>query len=369
IGETWATPPYRPGPLGAGRWHLLLGPYKIGPNGLDYEARFWFDPSLQPHIPDLEPIPAPSVRRLPELIEPGWVRGDVHTHSVASDGDSTLPELLQAAKDAGLDFLGSTDHHAAILPSGNDDPDLPVLIPGIEVTTYKGHWNVWGADRWFDFRLPDGESVRREIKAAIDAGGFVSMNHPKPFGPLWEYGFGLGYQAIEVWNGFWPALNATSLGVWDLHLATGQRVVAMGGSDTHFLRGEETGKFAKAELGQPSMWVKPEDPRSAVSILAELRAGRSFITAGPEGPQILIDVPERNVLRVRTASATGLALQIISSGKVIAATAVDSDRWTWELTIPAGLPHLRAQLTDAQGNVEALSNALWFAGQNVESEV
>lgn len=360
VGEHWATPPYRSGPLGEGTWNVLLGPYKIGPDGLDFAVRIWFDAGLTRPGPDLRPIEATPPRRLPDLIESGWVRGDLHTHSVASDGDSTLSEVLQAAGDAGLDFLGSTDHNAAIFPIAPEGYDYPVLIPGIEVTTYKGHWNVWGADRWFDFRLPDGESVRKEIEEAIAAGGFVSMNHPKPFGPLWEYGIGLGYQGVEVWNGYWPTLNSVSLGVWDLHLATGQRVVALAGSDMHFLRGEDSGPFSRAELGHPTMWVKPEDPTNPDSILNEVRAGRSFISGGPEGPQLLVDIPKRGRLRVRTATATGLALQLISSGKVIAAAAVGEDRWSWEEELPAGLSHVRAQLVDAAGNVEALSNALWL---------
>src|SRR5215213_4444159 len=34
LDEEWATPPYRPGAIGAGDWHVLLGPYKIGPREL-----------------------------------------------------------------------------------------------------------------------------------------------------------------------------------------------------------------------------------------------------------------------------------------------------------------------------------------------
>src|SRR5687768_9668031 len=36
IAADWATPPYRAGPILAGTWHVLLGPYKIGTRGLDY---------------------------------------------------------------------------------------------------------------------------------------------------------------------------------------------------------------------------------------------------------------------------------------------------------------------------------------------
>src|SRR5688572_14122834 len=45
IDEAWATPPYRAGVIGGGTWQLVLGPYKIGPNGLAYTAEIWLDPN------------------------------------------------------------------------------------------------------------------------------------------------------------------------------------------------------------------------------------------------------------------------------------------------------------------------------------
>ena len=46
IDEAWSTPPYQPGLPGAGVWHVLLGPYKIGPRGLDYTVNVWFNSDL-----------------------------------------------------------------------------------------------------------------------------------------------------------------------------------------------------------------------------------------------------------------------------------------------------------------------------------
>jgi len=361
IGTTWATPPYRPGPIGEGTWQLLLGLYKIGPSGLDYRAEIWFDPVLSPPVASPGEITASKVSNLPEPIEAGWLRGDLHSHSIASDGDSSLQDLLGTARDAGLDFLGVTDHNAAMLPNaGGLDRTLPVLIPGIEVTNYRGHWNVWGAERWFDFRLLEAGDVSREMKIASDAGGLVSVNHPRPFGPNWEYGFGLDYHAIEVWNGPWPFLNSVSLGIWDMHLTLGRRVVAAGGSDTHFLKGEDRGAIPRAQLGHPSVWVKPANPSSATSILDEVRNGRSFISAAPRGPQLLLRRTGTGSIAVHTSSARGRTLMLITSGHPFAAMAVDQDLWAGDFPIPEHATHVRAQIVDACGNVEALSNAIWL---------
>ena len=48
IGDDWATPPYRAGVLQPGTWRLLLGAYKVAPEGLDYQADIWFDPGIEP---------------------------------------------------------------------------------------------------------------------------------------------------------------------------------------------------------------------------------------------------------------------------------------------------------------------------------
>jgi hypothetical protein len=133
IGADWATPPYRAGAPRPGIWRLLLGAYKVAPEGLDYEADIWFDPGLAPEPVDAAPAHVtPPEPRAPAL-EPGWLRGDLHCHSTHSDGDSTPDALLAAAESLGLDFLGITDHNAPPF-TGNLSEAGPLLIPGPEVT-------------------------------------------------------------------------------------------------------------------------------------------------------------------------------------------------------------------------------------------
>ena len=359
IDAEWATPPYRPGPLGAGEWQILLGAYKVGPEGLNYQVSLWFDAGLEPPEEERPVATAPVRPALPSPLEPGWVRGDLHCHSLASDGDSTLLELLRAAAEAGLDFLGVTDHNAAILPVRPAGAEgLPVLVPGIEVTTYGGHWNVWGTDRWYDFRSLDREAVRREMAIARAEGGFVSVNHPRPFGPAWEYGVDLGYHAIEVWNGPWLFLNAVSLAYWDAHLRAGYRVVALGGSDTHNLKGEHTGLLPRAKLGEPTVWVRPEGPVTAASILDAMHQGRVFISASPMGPQLYLTGSGDEVL-VKTGGAVGKTVALIADQGAVASAAIDRDVWSSTFVYPPNARFLRAQIVDEAGNLQAISNPIW----------
>ncbi len=51
--------------------------------------------------------------RLPNLIEPGDIRGDLHCHTVASDGKATIEEMAQAARALGYEYLAITDHSAS----------------------------------------------------------------------------------------------------------------------------------------------------------------------------------------------------------------------------------------------------------------
>jgi DNA polymerase (family 10) len=56
---------------------------------------------------------AKTGRGLPDLIELGDIRGDLHCHTVASDGKATIEEMAQAARALGYEYLAITDHSAS----------------------------------------------------------------------------------------------------------------------------------------------------------------------------------------------------------------------------------------------------------------
>ena len=67
---------------------------------------------------------------------------ELHCHTLHSDGDFSVKELQEAAKENHLSLIALTDHNTM---SGWDELDDSVVpaIRGIEWTTYFGHMLVW----------------------------------------------------------------------------------------------------------------------------------------------------------------------------------------------------------------------------------
>ncbi len=70
----------------------------------------WIPPELREDRGELKFKTADDV---PALIEPGDLRGDLHMHTVLSDGRNTAEEMALAARDLGLEYIAITDHSAS----------------------------------------------------------------------------------------------------------------------------------------------------------------------------------------------------------------------------------------------------------------
>lgn len=358
IAEGWATPPYLAGPIMPGTWHVLLGAYKVGPHCCEYEIAIDF--LKEPGDPPPRLTTVNAVRPgLQSGAEPGWMRGDLHCHTLHSDGDSWPAEMLAHAVERGLDFLGVTDHnqvgHHADYARATGTW-LPTVLPGIEVTTYGGHWNAWGTDTWWEFREPTTEATSAAMHAASAAGALVSVNHPKPFGPAWEYPDAAGYHAIEVWNAAWERLNHVSLAFWEAQLRAGRRIVAVGGSDTHKLREVDPDNRHGRMLGLPTTWAQASDA-TPEAVLDALRAGRAFISRDVEGPQLYLQRDEGG-FRVRAVGARGAVLALVSADGVVATAAITREDWC-DTFVRAARGYVRAQVMDEHGQLLALANPIF----------
>jgi hypothetical protein len=286
ISETYATPGYRPCPLVPGEWGILIGAYKVAPAGVTvlYELSF-----------------TPKRLRL--------LKGDLHTHTLASDGVLTAEELARHAQRQGLDFLAITDHNQMV--SAEALPQVPgfTLIPGIEWTHYQGHANFLGVDKPYDelFFANTPEEAQARFTSARSRGALITVNHP--FDELCPFQFNmnsLSFDCLEIWNGPMRESNLRAIGFWQSLLMAGKKVPVCGGSDYH----------------RDQLFIFPGGPTTCVhamsaspaDILSGLRQGHAYITFAPNGPTLEMtagdaipgdSVPFSSVKKIRI-SASGL---------------------------------------------------------------
>jgi DNA polymerase (family 10) len=82
--------------------------------GLDY-----IPPELRENCGEIE---AAEKHTLPEVIELGDIRGDVHMHTVETDGRNTIEEMVEAARARGYKYMAITDHTKNLaMTNGLDD--------------------------------------------------------------------------------------------------------------------------------------------------------------------------------------------------------------------------------------------------------
>lgn len=71
---------------------------------------------------------------LPSLVEPADIRGDLHTHTVWSDGSNTIEEIVDGAAEFGHEYVCITDHASGpgiVGGVGLDDEEIREQIPEI----------------------------------------------------------------------------------------------------------------------------------------------------------------------------------------------------------------------------------------------
>jgi DNA polymerase (family X) len=80
-------------------------------------------PYIAPELrEDRGEIAAAAAGKLPKLVELADLRGDLHTHTVATDGKNTLEELAEAARARGHKYLAITDHSRHLTVAHGLDP-------------------------------------------------------------------------------------------------------------------------------------------------------------------------------------------------------------------------------------------------------
>jgi hypothetical protein len=282
ITKAQATPGYLPGELEPGTWQVMIGLYRMPVDGIEYRVTAEVTGAGAGLAPEPRPGPVPPLtqrpphRDLPAAAGHRWLAGDLHTHTVHSDGAMTVSELARFAVGQGLDFIAITDHntisHHAELPAAAQAHQI-ILVPGQEVTTIAGHASAFGDLGWIDFR----RTADSWLEATERHGGLLSINHPIGGHVSWTIPMARRPPLIEVWHWSWLDPRWTSSLAW--WLAWDPAAIPVGGSDWHR-------PGSDAPPGSPTTWIETAAAEPE-ALLDGLRAGRTAISATRDGPVLL----------------------------------------------------------------------------------
>lgn len=243
-----------------------------------------------------------------------WFRGNTHTHTLRSDGDSPPDSAARWYRDNGYGFLFITDHETITDPAPLNakfgKPGSFLLIVGQEVTqrladTRKEgarqlHVNSLGASAVVmplgERGLANGITVRaayeRNLKEIKAAGGVPQVNHPNfrwsvrlddllalPDSTLMEIANahilvnnqgGASDDGVQV-----PSTEA----LWDSLLTRGKVIFGVGDDDSHSFKPEFADGHEQTRPGRAWTMVRA-DTLTSEAILSGLRRGDFYASTG-----------------------------------------------------------------------------------------
>ena len=294
-----------------------------------------------------------------------WLKGNLHSHTVFSDGHLTPEEMKAAYKHHGYDFLAVTDHNV-YTDTRHMTEDTFTMIQGFELSGKNdpGNRNIHVHFLWDDsltefthgqdMNLPqaNAQATQDFSYAMRDKGAFVMLNHPH-----WsmltspEVKDENPYHAVEIMNYATEWLENTGDGsvFWSELLLRGLRLWGGGSDDNH-------NEFPLDSLYCDSFGgftvVKARD-RSPKAILEALKTGSYYTSTGPAIYDFYVEGDEVHVM-------TSPCERIYVCGEQYAAQSKLGRHVTEFVTKLKGYEHVvRCEAMDAAGR-SAYSNPIFL---------
>ncbi len=386
IGVAQSSRCYLPGAILAGTWTIQIGKAHLDPAGAHYAIDVTCrDDATLPVLPQASyaaPVLEPTRR---------WYKGDFHVHSIQSgDATATFDQIIALARSRGLDFANISDHntiaqHALLAAIQPDHPDF-LFLRGAEITTYSGHGNAVGIHAYVDHRLGlNGRTVTNIIDDVTAQGGIFIVNHPvldlgaACIGCRWDHIDDTPWDkvtGIEVITGNYDigilAFYPRALALWDMELAAGNKIAAIGGSDDHTAGMNETS--TGSPIGSPTTLVLA-DNLSEAAIVEALKHGRTIVNLqGPDAPVVELKLGDHEIgdevaglghyaFAVKVTGGSGAAIELWRDGVKLESRAVTSDVFatTFDET-PNGSERWRVQLVQNSEPTVVTSHIYTIAG-------
>jgi hypothetical protein len=299
-----------------------------------------------------------------------WLKGNTHTHTTESDGDSSPETVARWYKEHGYDFLILSDHNVLLDPSTLADlvDDSFLLIPGEEVTSSFGakpvHVNGLNIRELVEPRTDSTlvATIQANVNAVREKEGIPHINHPN-FG--WAFGAAELAQVendrlLEIFNGHPEVHNLGGGGypgmeeIWDILLTGGKRIYGIAVDDAHHFQGE----FGRDRANPGRGWVAVRAPGlNARAVMDALEEGRFYASTGVVLEEVQLS--ERRILiRIQPRGSFRYTTTFIGSGGRVLKT-VHGTEAIFDLDAPES--YVRARVEDSGGAV-AWSQPVWVLG-------
>ena len=264
-----------------------------------------------------------------------WFKGNLHSHTLNSDGDSTPDDVVRWYREHGYNFVVITDHNYLTNVDGlnalHGADDKFLVIKGEEVTDRFGEKpiHVNGLDPASFIKPPGGSSVVNMVQNMVDAirtaRGVPSVNHPN-FG--WaisaeELGQVQRTRLFEVFNGHPTVNNLGGGGVpgleetWDRILSSGRLLYGIAVDDAHTFKRPEDKTAPRPGTGWVHVRVPRLEPRAIVDALER---GDFYSSTGVELQAISVSASSLSIA-VREERSSKYRIQFIGrQGRVLSET-------------------------------------------------
>jgi hypothetical protein len=286
-------------------------------------------------------------------------RGNVHTHSTASDGDSSPEDVYAWYRDHGYNFLGLSDHNVFIEPARYRHLEQRgfVLIPAEEITINVGrvpvHVNalchktrIGGGGRFDSI----GDALAWSVRETAAQGGVAVVNHPNH---RWAFGaselvHAQGARLLEIWSGnplvhsLGNATHPSTEVIWQQALDQGWGFAGVAVDDMHRLGAEAGSDLAGPGRGWIYAFANNAD---AAEICDALRGGRLMASNGVSPSRLTV---QGDTISITTRAPAGTVEFLGEGGDVLDSQPVERDRPS-VYHLRGGEAYVRARVTEPSG--------------------
>ena len=287
-----------------------------------------------------------------------WYKGNTHTHTSETDGDSSPEAVASWYKSHGYNFLVLSDHEILLDLSkvSHLEDSAFRFVPGEEITGKFGtkpvHLIGINISRALK-PLADtsaAATVQRTVDSVRAAGGVPQVNHPNFGWALTESDLMKVRNAnlVEIYNGH-PLVNNLGGGdspgmeaVWDYLLSHGKRIYGVGSDDAHHFKAEFSPKLANP--GKAWVVVRASKLEPA-SIVAALDAGHFYASTGVELDSIVVSGADFRI-KIRQYKNFKYTTEFVGDNGEILKTSGDIAP---AYRLNRAVTYVRARVTDSNG--------------------